>query len=76
MNGSRHTNIGIGNNLDYKTKENELNKRVERISIVVHFFQVKLSLPALILPAVLKTLINYFVFNLKDESFFLPLPIM
>lgn len=62
--------------MDFIIKEYELNEKVELMSIVIHFLQLKLSLPSFILPAVGITLLNYFAFNLEDESYFLPIPIM
>lgn len=54
----------------------DLNDKIEQISTIIYFIQVKSTMVALVLPAVLITLLNYFVFNQEDQSYFLPIPLM
>lgn len=63
-------------NLTFKIKDNDLNEQIERISKLIYFVQVKLTVAAVIFPAMLITLVNYFVFNKNDQSYSLPIPIM
>lgn len=63
-------------NLTFKIKDKGLNEQIEWISKLVHFVQVKLTMAAVVFPAMSITLVNYFVFNKNDQSYFLPIPIM
>lgn len=54
-----------------KTIEN-----IESISRAIRFALVEMTAVGCYLPSVLVTLVNYFVFNLGDESYFLSAPIM
>lgn len=64
------------NDLTRKIMDMELNDKIEWISRWIYFLQVKVTIAAFVLPAVLITLINYFVLDKKDRSYFLPIPIM
>lgn len=54
----------------------KLNAEIERVSEMYYFFAMKLSLPVAILPATILTIVNYFAFNMGDESYFLPYQIV
>lgn len=54
----------------------KLNERIERIFKLLHFLFVEMSIVGVVLPAALITIVNYFVYNLGDESWFLPCPAM
>lgn len=62
--------------MTFKIKDKGLNEQIEWISKLVYFVQVKLTVGAVVFPAMLITLVNYFVFNKNDQSYFLPIPIM
>lgn len=49
---------------------------IERMSELVHFALVKLSAPGCSLPALLTTAINYSIYDLGDESYYLAIPVM
>ena len=51
----------------------ELSEKIEQISKLVDLIILKLTFLGTILSAVLLTIINYFVYNLGDESFILPI---
>lgn len=51
-------------------------KRIEQMSDVISFLFIKLSIPGIIFPSCLITANNYFVKDLKEESFFLPSPVV
>lgn len=53
-----------------------INDKIERISKLIYFTIVHLTLSGTYLPYVLQTLFNYFVLNLNEESFCLPFPVM
>lgn len=59
-----------------KMKCNKLNEKIERISKLIYFILVKLTPVGIILPALQITLINYFIHDLKDDSYFLSFQIM
>ena len=59
-----------------KIKFSELNEKIERISKLIHFILVKLTLAGVELPAFFITLINYFIYDLKDDSYYFSFPIM
>lgn len=60
----------------YKSRAVKLNERIERMSELIYFVQVKLTMVALILPAVFITLVNHFVFDLNENSYFMPIPVV
>lgn len=55
-----------------KTAYTELNEKVERVSYLMNFFLVKLTVFVVFLSAIILTEINYFVYGLDDEAFILP----
>lgn len=59
-----------------KTKFSKLNDRIELLSELYYFFLVKLSIPAVLLPSFLITIINCSIRDLGDESYVLPFPIV
>lgn len=54
----------------------EVNKQIEYMSNVVYLFVAKLTVPGLIIPALLLTLANYFIYDLGDDSYYLPILVM
>lgn len=58
-----------------KAKYIELIEKIERLSQLIHLGVIKLTVPSVVVPALLITLINFFVHNLGAESFFLPFPV-
>lgn len=55
---------------------NELNVKIERTSHSIYFGIVYLSFIGAMIPALLITMANYFIFNMEEESFYLPFPAM
>lgn len=54
----------------------ELIEKIERLTQLIYIGVVKLTIPGVIIPALSLTLINLFVYDLGDDSFFLPFPVM
>lgn len=54
----------------------ELIEKIERLTQLIYIGVVKLTIPGIIIPALSLTLINLFVYDLGDDSFFLPFPVM
>lgn len=54
----------------------ELNEKIERMSKHVYSIFVEASLVGLVMPPLLITLVNYFIYDLSEESYFLPTPVM
>lgn len=52
----------------------ETIRSVEKMTEIVYFATVYLTIPAVMMPSCLITVYNYFILDLKEESFFLPLP--
>ena len=63
------------NNPISKSKYCVLNSKIELASKIFNLFVVKFSMPGVVLPAFLLTIINYFMYNLGNDSYFLSLPI-
>lgn len=63
-------------NLESRRMYIELNDKIERIFKLLHFLFVEMSIIGVVLPAAVITIINFYVYNLGDESFFLPCPAM
>lgn len=62
---------------DFATKfqYNELVEKIERVSKVIDFVMMKLLCPGFVIPAVMVTLVNFFFYDLKGESYFIPFSI-
>lgn len=50
--------------------------KIEKIAGLIYVAIAKLTIPGIVVPALLITTINYFVYDLGDESFFLPFRVM
>lgn len=59
-----------------KITYNEVNQKIEWVSKLFHFILLRVSAPSNMVPALLLTLVNYFVLDLAEESFYLPFPTM
>ena len=54
----------------------ELNEKIEFICKLLHVVSVHLTVNGVMVPQLLITVINYFIYDLKDESYFLSFPVM
>ena len=54
----------------------DLVAKIERMTQLVHFALVELTFPGVLIPALLITVINFFIYDLGDKSFFLPFFVM
>lgn len=54
----------------------ELNAKIELMSKWSYIILVKVCLVGIFLPLLLLTIVNYFVFQLGEESFYLPFPML
>lgn len=59
-----------------KTMYSKVNEKIERVSEIVYFVLVKLNVLACILPPLITTMVNYYIFDLGDVSFQLMSPVM
>lgn len=57
-------------------KYRKLNEKIEQISELTHFGMIKLGAPLAMFPALPITVLNYFVYDLGDDSYFLPAPVV
>lgn len=53
-----------------------LSDRIERMSIFFHFILTKLTLMGVVIPSGIITINNYYIKDLGEESFFLPVSVM
>lgn len=67
---------GASNNLVLTNKYDGINAKIEWLSKWMHIFVVNVVIPAAVLPAFVATCINYFVYDLGEESYLLPSPAM
>lgn len=68
----QHTFLEIKN----ATTVTKTDEKIELISEVVQFIATKLTVAAVALPPLILTVFNYFLYDLKDESYVLPFPVM
>lgn len=54
----------------------KMNEKIEMVSQILHFAFVKVTLPGLMVPFFVISAVNYLMYDLKDESFQLPYPVM
>lgn len=59
-----------------KSTYNDLIVKIEKMCDFMYFVLVDVSLVGFLLPALLITLINYYVYDLNEESYILPAPTM
>lgn len=59
-----------------RTMYNELNRKIEQASHLIHLVLVWVSTSGVVLPPLIVTIINYVIYGLGDESFYLPFPVM
>lgn len=52
----------------------KLNVKIEKMCDFIYFVLVDISLVGFLLPALLLTGLNYFVYDLAEESYILPTP--
>lgn len=60
----------------HKATYNELNEKIERTSKLMHFAMTRLTVVGFVAPFLLTSAINYFIYDLAAESFYLPFPVM
>lgn len=53
----------------------EMNERIEKISKILYFTIIKVTLPALMIPNLVVSFFLYFSTDLENEAFILPFPI-
>lgn len=70
-----HTFLEI-NNAALRAVATEIDENIELISNVIHFVTTKLTIAGLLLPPLVLTAINYFIYDFGDESYVLPYPVM
>lgn len=63
-------------NADLKIKYTELDEKLTKISHIIQFVMVKLTIPSVMLPSIIPTFINYFYLELGKESYALTYPLM
>lgn len=54
----------------------ELNEKIERWCKLLYFITAKISCAGCSVPPLLVTLENYFIYDKKDDPYFLPNPVM
>lgn len=63
-------------NPDTSTKYSELIENIEKMSELLHFALTRVTFIGLYTSALAITAINYFIFDLEEESYYLPFPLM
>lgn len=54
----------------------DLNETIEKLSKIIHFSLVKMSVPGIMLPFCLVSIFNYLTSESKEQAFRLPYPMM
>lgn len=54
----------------------ELDKTIESVSKLIHFMSTKLTIIGVEFPALIVTVTNYFMYDLEENSYVLPFPMM
>lgn len=62
--------------VDSRSTYIELNAKIEQMCEKIYFFMVKVPRTGMVLFPLLTTITNYFILDLKDESYILPTPLM
>ena len=53
-----------------------MNEKVEEMSKLIHFCLIKLTYPLIAFPSAIVTAINYFIYDLNDDAFYLSAVVM
>lgn len=53
-----------------------MNEKMDKMASWTYFISAKLTFPIFVLSNLLLTMVNYFILDLGDESYFLPSPIL
>lgn len=64
------------NNRMSKLKYTDVNQKIERVTEILYFIIVKLNIPGCVIPPLIATMVNYYIYKLGDESFYLGAPAM
>lgn len=68
-------NVNVpGSHISSKLIYKNVIDKIEAIS-AIYFGMMKFTVPAMMLPLITLTLVNYFIFDLKEESYILPFPL-
>lgn len=70
-----HFIVGSQNPIQ-KIEYSRLNLRIERISGIFHFLMIRLTTAGVVLPSLIIAVVNYFIFDLAEDLFYLPCPLM
>lgn len=62
--------------VDARTMYNKLNKKIELASHIIHLCLVWVSTSGVVVPPLIITIVNYVIYGLGDESFYLAFPVM
>lgn len=57
-------------------KYGKMNATIERMSTICCTMLVKFTIPAIVITSTFLTLVDYFIFNLGDDSYILGMPIL
>lgn len=60
----------------YSEMYSEFNDKIEQMTKILYFVMLKLSLAGFSIPILAVTIGNYFLYDLGDESYILPCPVM
>lgn len=58
------------------TMYKELSEKIEYVNKVVHFCLTRLTVVGVVQPALFVTMVNFFIYDLGRDSFYLPFPVM
>lgn len=68
--------IGINERTSKTSVYFDVNRKIERMSEIMYFVYIQFTLLAIITSRLITTIANYYIYQLDDESFTLPMPIM
>lgn len=54
----------------------KVNERIEQWNKIIYCISAEISCAGVVLPPLLITSVNYFIYDLKEESYLLPFPVM
>lgn len=67
---------GVQNSTTRRTEYKKLIKTIEYICELFFLALMKISIPAIMTSALIVTLINFIIFDLGDDAYYLPFPTM
>lgn len=67
--------LGVQKRSRSRTMYRATNDKIEKMLKLIHLIQFRVNLPGVAMPAILTTAVNYYIYDLGEQSFRLIVPL-